>query len=169
MLDTMTRKCLNISGPCIQPVTDPSLCSAGKVELFLWTKIRSLSWQGWNQTLPKFALNFPGLEDWVPLKMLLVGDEWDFIAAGNDCRVVTNLACLCLPPGPEHAVPLCSLVRMFQGQPQGEVSAGKQPRAISWKLADGFLLPNRTEVSEGFLLCFTFFLLLLENLFLRVT
>lgn len=89
--------------------------------------------------------------------MLLVGNKWDFVAARNDSRVVTNLASLCPPPGAEHAVPLCSLMRIFQGQPLGEVSAGKQPRAVSWKLADSFLLPNRTEVSEGFLLCFTFF------------
>lgn len=89
--------------------------------------------------------------------MSLVGDEWDFIAAGNDYRVVTNLADLCLPPGADHAVPLCSLMRIFQGQPWEEVSAGKQPRAVSWELADSFLLPNRTEVSEGFLLCSTIF------------
>lgn len=44
LLDTIIRKCLEISGPCIQPVTGSGLCSAGKVELFLQTKICSLSW-----------------------------------------------------------------------------------------------------------------------------
>lgn len=76
--------------------------------------------------------------------MPLVRDEWHFIAAVYDCRVVTNLASLCLPPGAEHAVPFCSLMGIFQRQPWGEVSAEKQPRAVSWKLADSFLLPNRT-------------------------
>lgn len=90
--------------------------------------------------------------------MPLMRDEWDFIAAGYDCRVVTNLASLCLPPGAEHAVPLSSLMRIFQRQAWGEVSAGKQPRAVSWKLADRFLLPNRTEVSERFVLFYYFFI-----------
>ena len=97
--------------------------------------------------------------------MFLVGDEQDFIVAGNDCRVVRNLASLCPPPEAEHAVPLRSLMGKLQRQPWGEVSAGKQPRAVSWELADCFLLPNGTEVSVVFLL----FLLLLGNLFLGVT
>lgn len=94
-----------------------------------------------------------------------MGDEQDFIAAGNDCRTVRNLASLCPPPGAEHAVPSCSLMGKLQRQPWGEVSAGKQPRAVSWELANCFLLPNGTEVSVVFLLS----LLLLGNLFLRVT
>lgn len=31
--------------------------------------------------------------------MYVEGDEQDFIAAGNDCRAVTNLSSLCPPPG----------------------------------------------------------------------
>lgn len=97
--------------------------------------------------------------------MFLVGDEPDFIAAGNDCRAVRNLASLCPSPGAEHAVPLRSLMGKLQTQPWGEVSAGTQPRAVSWELADCFLMPNGTEISLVFLL----FLLVVGNLFLRVT
>lgn len=87
--------------------------------------------------------------------MFFVGDERDFIAAGNDCRVVRNLASLCPPPGAEHAVPSHSLMGKLQRWPWGEVSAGKQPGAMSWELADCFLLPNRTE--RGIRSTFTFF------------
>jgi len=96
--------------------------------------------------------------------MFLGGDERDFIAAGNNCRAVRNLASLCPPPGAEHVLLLHSVVGKLQRRPWGDISAGKQTRAVSWEMADRVLLPNGTEVSVVFLL----FLLVLGNLLLRV-
>lgn len=99
------------------------------------------------------------MEDW----SLLVEDEWDFIAAGNDCRALRNVAILCPPPGAERAVPSSSLIGKLQRQPWGEVSARKQPRAVSWELT-AFLCQMGQRYQQYF-----YFLLLLGNLFLRVS
>lgn len=73
--------------------------------------------------------------------MLLVGDEWDFIAARNDSRVVTNLASLCPPPGAEHAVPLVLFDENISGTASG--------RSLSQETAEGCELETGRQLSPA--------------------
>lgn len=93
-------------------------------------------------------------KDWALLKLFLVGDK-DFVATGNDCRAVTNLASLC-PPGIERAIPFVSLMRKHQRWAWREVSLKaeiQQDNSQGLWLAE---LPNGRELSVVLLLVFTF-------------